>query len=178
MADRSVRLARADDARRIAEVQAAAWRRAWSAYLPDDSLAVLDGADAADAWRSAVTAPPSPRHRVLVAEERADVVGMAAFGPAEEADLDPGTDAELVALAVDPARWREGHGSRLLAAAAEIAGGDGVHRLVAWLPATDEAARAFLVGAGWAPDGAHRELEGGGRQVRLHTDVSARAAEE
>lgn len=174
MADRSVRLARPDDATAIAAVQAASWRAAWSSYLPAEALDALGSPAAVEAWRSAITASPSPRHRVLVAEDGARVVGMAAFGPAEDPDLaDDGAAVELVALAVAPHHGRQGHGSRLLTAAAEIASGDGARRLCAWLPATDDAGRAFLTGAGWAADGAHRELDGGGRQVRLHSDVSA-----
>lgn len=174
MADRSVRLARPDDAERVGAVQASAWRAAWSDHLPAEALAALSSPAAADLWREAITAPPSPRHRVVVAEDRDEVVGMAAFGPAEDADAGAG-DVEVLALAVAPDHWRAGHGSRLLTASAEIAQGDGSRRLLAWLPATDDAGRAFLAGAGWAPDGAHRELEGGGRQVRLHTDVSPTA---
>jgi hypothetical protein len=50
-------------------------------------------------------------------------------------------------------------------------------RATTWLPATDDVRREFLTQAGWAPDGAHRELDlhGDGsvlvRQVRLHTDL-------
>jgi len=51
-------------------------------------------------------------------------------------------------------------------------------RALVWLNSDDDARRAFLTDAGWAPDGAHRELDltGDGtvrvKQVRLHTDVS------
>ena len=46
-----------------------------------------------------------------------------------------------------------------------------------WLASTDDVRRTFLTESGWAPDGAHRELDlhGDGsvlvRQVRLHTDL-------
>jgi hypothetical protein len=57
--------------------------------------------------------------------------------------------------------------------------GQGFERAYTWLPAED-AADAFLVGAGWAADGAHRQLDlrGDGEvvvtQVRLHTDIRPR----
>ena len=47
-----------------------------------------------------------------------------------------------------------------------------------WLTSTDDMLREFLAGAGWAPDGAHRELDlhGDGtvlvKQVRLHTALA------
>ena len=177
MADRSVRLARADDVPAVVAAQAAAWRSAWSDSLPAEALDVLDSPPAAEAWRSAISAPPSPRHRVLVAEDGSDVVGMAASGPAEDSDLTPMIDVEIVALVVRPDHWRRGHGSRLLTAAVDVARGDGFRHAYAWLPATDEAARSFLTGTGWGPDGVHRQVDAGPqgppvRQVRLHTDIS------
>lgn len=177
MADRSVRLARPDDVPGVVAAQAAAWRSAWSEVVPAAVLEQLDSGAAAEAWRSAITAPPTPRHRVLVAEEGETLVGMAASGPAEDADLSPAVDVELVALCVQPEHWRRGHGSRLLTAAVDVARGDGFRHSYAWLPATDEGGRAFLVGAGWAPDGVHRQVDAGTpdppvRQVRLHTDIS------
>jgi hypothetical protein len=47
-----------------------------------------------------------------------------------------------------------------------------------WLNATNDGLRAFLADQGWAPDGAHRELDlyGDGsvtvKQVRMHTDLT------
>ena len=86
-------------------------------------------------------------------------------------------DVEIVALVVQPDHWRRGHGSRLLTAAVDVARGDGFRHAYAWLPATDEAGRSFLTGAGWAPDGVHRQVDAGtseqpARQVRLHSDIS------
>ena len=51
-------------------------------------------------------------------------------------------------------------------------------RAVTWTISTDDALRTFLTEAGWAPDGAHRELDLDGtgstrvKQVRLHTALS------
>jgi hypothetical protein len=47
-----------------------------------------------------------------------------------------------------------------------------------WLNSSHDDLRGFLVEQGWAPDGAHRELDlhGDGsvivKQVRLHTDLT------
>ena len=91
--------------------------------------------------------------------------------------LDP-RDGESVAFHIDPAAFGAGHGSRLLAAAADTLRADGFTQARIWVVVRDDALRAFLEPAGWAPDGAHRELDliGDGaarlRQVRLHTDLS------
>jgi len=136
----------------------------------------------ADRWRAAVESPPTPRHRVLVARSADAVAGFAAVAPTEDGDLDPAVDAELLALVVErPSRGR-GHGSRLLQAAADLSREAGVRTLRAWLGPADDRLRAFLVGAGWGPDGAGRvlDLRGDGqvvvRQQRLHTGLEERGA--
>src|SRR5918994_1825338 len=155
MADRSVRSAWTDDAAAIAAVQARAWRLSYGAVLPAAALDEVDADAFADVWRAAITRPPSARHRVLVALEANRVVGFP----------------------VDPDALGAGHGSRLLAAAVDTLRADRFVRARIWLVVGDDAVRRFLEPAGWAADGAHRELDltGDGtatlRQVRLHTDL-------
>ncbi len=176
-ADRSVRVAWADDAIAIGAVQARAWRETYASVLPDDLLGEIDSAAIAEQWRTAITTPPTAKHRVLVALERNTVAGFAATAPSEDPDADP-TDGEIVAFHVDPGAFGAGHGSRLLAAAVDTLRADGFARGRIWVVVRDDALRAFVESAGWAPDGAHRELDltGDGtarlRQVRLHTDLS------
>jgi len=99
-------------------------------------------------------------------------------GPSTDPDSDPIKDGEVVELTVDPSQTRHGHGSRLVQACADTLRADGFTRATVWLAAGDDARRGFLVDAGWAPDGAHRELDlrGDGsvrvKQVRLHTDLT------
>lgn len=175
MADVSVRPARPSDAELIARVQLSTWRTAYADLLPPHALE-LPTEQAAAVWLHAVEAPASPRHRVLVALERADVVGFAASAPAEEDDADPAAVAELSALLVEPRWGRRGHASRLLAASVEGWQADGVRTALAWAFERDAATRAFLVSAGWEPDGRGRGLDTGAAvqpQLRLHVDVGA-----
>lgn len=180
-ADVSVRIAWADDAAAVADVQIRCWRERYAGLLPADLLDHLPADEFAAAWRSAITRPTDARQRVLVALERAAVHGFAATAPATDADADPGADAEVTELVVDPAAGRRGHGSRLLHAAVDTMRADRFRRAVVWLNATDDTLRAFLTASGWAPDGAHRELDltGDGsvsvKQVRLHTDLTSDA---
>ncbi|HEX6468882.1 MAG TPA: GNAT family N-acetyltransferase [Streptosporangiaceae bacterium] len=162
MADVGVRRARRADTDAVARIQMRAWRANYRQFVPASVLAELTGADAAEVWRQrwaeAVTAPPSPRHLLLVAVAEDAVVGFAACGPADEADHDPETTAELVTLRVDPDHAREGHDSRLLAAVADLLRDEGFTTVITWLFDADEEQRAFFVSAGWAPDGARRTL--------------------
>lgn len=176
-ADVSVRVAWADDAPAIADLQLRAWREMYADVVPAASLP-SDVETAAAAWRESFTAPKDARNRVMVALERNRVVGFAITSPASDPDCDPVADAELAELTVDPAERGRGHGSRLLQACVETMQADRFSRAVLWALASDDALRAFLTGAGWAPDTAHRELDLDGegttlvKQVRLHTALS------
>jgi ribosomal protein S18 acetylase RimI-like enzyme len=163
-ADASVRPASVADTAAIGAVQARCWRAAYTGLAPHEALDRLDAAALADRWRAAVTAPPSPRHAVLVACTGSTVVGFAALAPSTDADA-ADTDAELVALEVDPLHQRAGHGSRLLAASVDTLRESRFSDLRVWCPDPDEARHAFLVSAGLRADGASRELSGDGASV-------------
>lgn len=178
-----VRPANPDDAGEIARIQLATWRHAYRRILPRHVLDGLDDAWMAHRWRASIEAPPTPRHRVLVAMEQASqeyLVGFCAAGAADEAALAPDEDhtalgdtvASITDLLVEP-RWsRRGHGSRLLAACVDLWREDGFATAVAWAFEADAAMRAFLESAGWAPDGATRALDVDDLlvpQLRLHT---------
>jgi GNAT superfamily N-acetyltransferase len=179
-ADVSVRVAWADDAEAIAAVQLRTWPSVYGDLVPADELPSGPEAEAqvAGAWRQSLSAPGDARNRVLVALERNRVCGFAITGPAADPDVDPVADAELRELTIDPGERGKGHGSRLLQAAADTMTADRFSRAVTWVPVGDDALRAFLTDAGWAADGAHRELEldqagsVGMKQVRLHTALA------
>jgi GNAT superfamily N-acetyltransferase len=173
-ADVSVRIAWADDAAAIAALQVRAWRTTYAGIVPAEALP-HDADAVAEAWRASLAASKDARNRVLVALERNRVVGFALTGPNTDPDADPVADAELSELTLDPDERGKGHGSRLLQAAVDTMRADRFTRAVTWAMAGDDALRAFLTGAGWAPDSAHRELaldDDGAtsiKQVRLHT---------
>ncbi len=177
-ADVSCRVAWADDAAGIAAVQVRAWRASYAGLLPGDVLAALDADQIAAGWQQALTRPQDARNRVLVGLERNRVVGYAVTCPSPDPDADPVADGEIAELVVDPDERGRGHGSRLLQACADTLEADRFTRARWWLASTDDTARAFATAAGWAADGAHRELDlrGDGevrvKQVRLHTALA------
>src|SRR4051794_14327000 len=158
-ADLSVRLAWPDDARPIAEVQVAAWREGYAEVLPTEVLDAFDPEAFAEAWHASVTKPRDARERVLVALERNAVRGFAVMIPSPDPDSDPVADAEVAELVVHPEHRGAGHGSRLLHACADTLRADRFVRATTWLTVADDERRRFLTDAGWAPDGAHRELD-------------------
>lgn len=177
-ADVSARVAWADDAAPIAGVQVRAWRERYAGLLPEAVLAQLDPDAFAAQWSTSITQPREARQRVLVALERASVRGFAATTPSADPDANPAVDGEVAEFAVDPPHRGQGHGSRLLHAVADTLRADGFTRATFWVTSTHDDLRGFLEGSGWAPDGAHRQLDlhGDGsvlvKQVRLHTDLT------
>jgi ribosomal protein S18 acetylase RimI-like enzyme len=190
-----VRPARAGDADALTRVQVASWGCRLAAVVPAELLAELTGEEASaiwrDRWREAISNPPTSRHRVLVAVSDAavpppaapppaarssarEVVGLVSAGPATDADRWPGTDAEIYEFRVQPDLTGQGHGSRLLQAAADTLVSDGFRTASTWVLQADLDVRRFLESAGWAADGARGELEVGVSVpvVRLHTRLS------
>ncbi|WP_029433323.1 GNAT family N-acetyltransferase [Blastococcus sp. URHD0036] len=174
----SVRPARPADAGDMARVQTVTWRTAYRSVLPVAVLDEWDEAAAAEVWRSAVVDPPTPAHGVLVALDGDTVVGFAAYGPPEVSPDHPaspeGPTTELAALLVEPRWGRRGHGSRLLAAVADLAAETGAVRLSMWVPEADTVTVQFLESAGWARDRWARTLDTGGaplREVQWHAGL-------
>lgn len=163
-ADVSVRPAVPEDAPEIARIQLAAWAHA----LGRAAVAGMDQEAVSEQWREAIAASDR-RSRVLTALAGARAVGFAASTPARRTD---GTSegqqdwtVEIIALEIDAAHRRAGHGSRLVAATADLARERGGRRIAAWAMRTDEARLAFLTGAGLAEAGLARTLAIPGGEV-------------
>ena len=171
----SVRLALPAESWGIAAVQ----RRCWGETADDAALTLLEGIDLdtmAATWHRAISRPPEASWRVLVAVAGGQVVGLATTLPSQDPDADPVTDGAIDELVVDPTARRRGHGSRLLNACVDTLQADGFVRVRHWLRADDDLRRAFLTDAGWAADGAHREIGSEDdairmKQIRLHTAI-------
>ena len=176
-ADVSVRVGWPADAPDIARVQVTAWRDELAGLLPPDLLESMDVDHFAATWHASITKPQDARNRVLVALERNALRGFAVTTPSTDPDSDPIADGEVTELVVDPGHRGAGHGSRLLHACVDTLRADKFVRATCWVSTADDARRRFLADAGWAPDGAYRELdldgEGSARvkQVRMHTDL-------
>ena len=152
MADALVRPAGPDDAPTLARLQLSVWQQVYSELLPAAAL-FADPDQQAEVWAARVDSGGP----VLIAYEGPEPVGLAAV----DAQLDDDDYGELELLHVLP-RWaRRGHGGRLLGAAAARLRGLGAARGRWWAPETDESVQQFLLGVGWAPDGARRVLDTG-----------------
>ncbi len=179
-----VRLALPSEAQAIAELQ----RDGWSDPAhPGHSMAeALEVEQVAQVWHRSITRPPLASYRVLVCVVPAGrqaagpverTVGFVAVSPSDDPDAqaDVGSIVELV-VAGEPDSGS--HRALLVQAAVDTMRADGFTTARWWVPATDDALRAELDEAGWAPDGVHQELRHPDddsvrvKLVRLHTDIS------
>ena len=180
MADTHVRKSSESDAAELGRIQAATWQQAYASIVPPAALQIMTEDNAAAAWYTAITSPPSAGHLVLTAFERSSAgettVGFIALAPPAEDEEDiSAPTAEIVTLLVEPRWGRRGHGSRLLAAAVDISRSGGAEHMICWVLARDTATAAFLRSAGWERDGWTRTLDAGGQPIDQHrfaTDIA------
>ena len=148
----SVRHARAEDARTVAEIHVDAWRAAYSGLMPADYLASLDVEERADMWtKGIIRGGPA---RLAVAEIDRAVAGFCLYGPTR--DGLPDDVAEIYAVNVSPQRWRMGAGRALCEHALSEAAKREQTTMTLWVVKGNEPARRFYERLGYAPDGAER----------------------
>ena len=166
-----LRPASTHDAAAIAEVNAAAGRVGWAAFLPRERIEAFS--PPVDRWRERLAAA-GPREAWLATEE-GEVLGFAVTRPCAE-DLGEG---ELTALYTHPRVWGAGVGRALLHAAIEALAAGGCHEAVLWTEERNSRPRAFYERAGWRADGGVRERDFLGepiREVRYRIELTAAAS--
>jgi len=143
-----------------------AWRAAYADLLPASFLAALDAAERSERWRARIGPAAGPGSATIVAvDDTGAVLGFAHTGPLRDDDLDRRERAELYTIYVDPAAWRRGVGSALMAAVDEFWWPSAVRELVLWVFEDNADGRAFYERLGWRPDGARKIDDFGGVHV-------------
>ena len=144
----------------VARIHVRAWQVGYRGLLPDGYLGGLRAEDRAARYTFARTDPGRPQ--TIVAVRGDAVLGFATTGPAGGA----GGAGELLALHVEPDRWRGGVGRALIAAARDRLVAGGFAEAVLWLLDGNERAARFYEADGWAFDGTDRTDEVWGITVR------------
>jgi GNAT superfamily N-acetyltransferase len=147
----TIRAARPEDARPVAEVHVDSWRHTYRGVLPDEYLDRLSVDDRESMWLGAF-ADPDPKSGALVAEADGHLVGFASFGPSRDEDAPDGT-GEVPAIYVEPAALGTGVGRELFAAVTETLRDAGFTRATLWVLEANASARRFYEKAGWRWDG-------------------------
>ncbi len=142
-----VRVARAADARAIAEVQVAAWRAAYQGLMPAEKIAAFTVEMRAERW-AAILAEEHPDRVTSVFERDGRVVGFASVGPSRDVpDL-----GEVWALYAHPDAWRTGAGRALLEDGLAFLARHGWARSMLWVLEGNVRAIRFYEAAGGGLD--------------------------
>ncbi len=149
--DARLRPALPDDAAAITRLHVAGWQVAYRGLLPDELLDSLDVEERTRTRRQHLESPFSPELRNWVLEDAAGLVGWAATAPARDEDLDQ-QSCELLAIYLDPPRYGQGHGRRLLAHCLEDTTARGYREMVLWVLVGNERASRFYSAAGFERD--------------------------
>ena len=153
MAKLTLREATRADAGAIADIHVAAWRVAYRELMPQSYLETLSIDERARMWEKTI-AQPGPAQLAL-AELDGELAGFCLYGPSRDrlAETDV---AELYAVNVHPARWRQGAGKLLCAHALREAAAREHSAMTLWVISGNGRARHFYQRLGFATDGAAR----------------------
>ena len=127
-----------------------AWQSAYRGVMPDAYLDGLQAEERVAMWRDLISRTEPPP--LLVAELAGDVVGFAAFGPAQNAPDSTGL-GQLYALNLDPVHWGKGIGRALLREVTTALTAMMFPEAVLWVVPENARARALYESEGWTDDG-------------------------
>ena len=116
---------------------------------PDDEAGAVRG-------QASVAGGPSG----AVRGQAASAGGPPGVAPVQTGGAPAAVPTQIYELVVEPRFCRSGHGSRMLAAVADLVGG----AMRVWIDARDEARQRFFSSAGFAPAGAGRTIGDGHTQ--------------
>jgi GNAT superfamily N-acetyltransferase len=130
-------------------------------YVPSDAERVLRE----QSWTGPI-GTPHPRHSMLVAESRGQLVGFTAVGPTRDPDDDPRIVGELKIIIVNAAHRGAGIGSRLITAGEREMRDSGFSAATLWvIPENARAVRVYEH-CGWNSDDTERLTNFAGREIR------------
>jgi len=148
-----LRPARPEDALAVARVHVRSWQVAYKGLLPDEYLDSLRAHERASRYDFATTVPLAPQ--TIVADDGRSILGFATIGISPDA---PSHDVgELMALYVDPDRWRTGVGRALIAHARDELFRRGLLTAVLWVLEGNTRAERFYERDGWLRSEARRK---------------------
>jgi ribosomal protein S18 acetylase RimI-like enzyme len=130
-----IRQARPDDAADVAQVYIDSWHDTYPGVLPAALLRAMTAKGQTARWLASIRA--QGHEKVLVADSRYGIVGMASLGAARDRTL--GHDGEVYTLYVDPAYFGMGVGRALLDGAFAALRQDGMRSCVIWAHARNNA---------------------------------------
>lgn len=154
-----VRRALPADAPGIGRVHTDAWLWAYDGLFDPTVLGRRDAGRSTAMWQRIIA---EGANVVLVAERDDAVVGFAGCGASRDEDAPDAPDAgELYAIYIEPAAYRTGVGSALMARVLAELAAAGHREAIVWVLESNERGRTFYERWGWRPDGATKDEPNG-----------------
>ena len=147
----TIRRAREDDARTIAEVHDAASRIIYDGILPDEVIAYFSVARREALWHQVLSDGTTT---TFLLEQDDVLIGFINLGPTRDADQDPTRIGEITSIYLDPAFWRRGFGKTLCRQALDHLRSQGFETASLWVIDQNHRARSFYERLGFEHDGA------------------------
>jgi GNAT superfamily N-acetyltransferase len=163
----TVRPAEVADAGKIASSHVRSWQVGYAGVISDDFLRGLN----TDLDRrtlhlqTQILGAEAENRFMLVGEVNGEIGGWLGGGPYRTPAPGEATLGEVYACYVDPAYWRQGVGSALMAVALERLTDAGYLEAVLWVLAENPRARTFYEHNGWVGDGALKTYEIAGQRL-------------
>lgn len=151
----TIRNAKEEDAREIAEVHVEGWKVAYKDQIPSEYLEKLSVEKKFKTWRDNLLNPKQGVSN-FVAEDDGRVVGFCSVGPNREENTPQGT-GELYAIYVASLKIGIGIGSFLHKAGLNFLRKSNYKDAVLWVLKTNKAAISFYERKGWMFDNAEKE---------------------
>lgn len=182
MAEYRLRRAGVEDARAIAQINAAAWRETYADVMPAEALAAIDLNDWARRWRERIASGDGAQ-AVFIAEEDETPAGFARCARQSNLKLTPlGFDGDIASIYLLRRVQGRGLGKRLMARLAAHLMSSGCSSAAVWVLRDSPKARGFYEALGAAPVGVEGvwEVDGaslpdiayGWRDLRILADAA------
>jgi ribosomal protein S18 acetylase RimI-like enzyme len=137
-----IRTAWVSDAPALARVHVDSWRTTYRDILPKERLEALSYVHREEGWADRLERAAALRAVTFVAEDQdGQVIGFSTAGP--ETSGDPTYKGELYAIYLLERFQRQGHGRRLMHAAADAMSQAGFPNIMLWVLADNHGARRF-----------------------------------
>ena len=159
----TIRLAKAGDARAIAEVHVASSRAAYRDLVPAQTLLMKRTISQREQiWQKILSEHETA---TLVLEERGRLIGFVNVGATRDPDKEAAVTAEINSIYLAPEHWGQGHGQRLCQSALAHLRRAGFREATLWVLAENQRARRFYEKLGFRFEGTMKTREKDGLRI-------------
>lgn len=150
----TIRVARSEDARSIADVHVRSWQAGYRGIIPDYALENLDPERLSGVWSRRLAGDlTEPGAGVLLAEQDTGVVAFAGFVPGPDPEDDSRTVVDLETFYSVPEVWGTGTNQKLAEALHEVMAQGPADQAVLRVLTANARARRFYENQGWRDTG-------------------------